>query len=397
MMQAPHQKLRFEMVKNIEKEDILILGASGGVGRAVLRMFADYRSLFSSVVLLDRDSKVLHDSHLNHKAIDYTFLHVEFNKTNVSDIIKKIVSEHKISIVLDLTDYDTLPILAAADSLGLKYMNCSLNSEGGSMLNFVDDMKSFSDRFKNNSHVLSLGMNPGIANHLIIKGVLEHGAPLEIVEIEYDSGMPTVDSGKPFITWSKKQFLNEAVWGNAGYCGTNGVYKELDKKAIETLVDTREYLEPIKKLTSYPMGMIVSHDEVIAMSRLLEVPGKFVYAIHPTSLNRLMKLMKMGEEIGEDDLVFEDNTIVALDGSDCVGVWLKYQDKDICYAIDIKHSDIRGTNATLFMVAVGVIAGLVDFIENPLKDHGVYSVLDLNNENFLRVVSKHLKIEKYKK
>lgn len=379
------------------KPSILILGASGGVGHAVLQMLSDHRSLFFNVVLLDRHAKVIHSPYIKHKDLGYDFFHTEFGKSTIKSVLERAVSEYGVSIVLDLTDYDTLPILAAADSLGLKYMNCSLNSEGGTMVNFVDDMKSFSGRFTNNTHVLSLGMNPGIANHLIIKGVLEHGAPKEFVEIEYDSGMPRTDSGKPFITWSKKQFLNEAVWGNAGLCVSGGVYRELEKKAIETLVDTKEYLEPIKKLDKYPLGMTVSHDEVIAMARLLEIPGKFVYAIHPISLERMLKLVESKKDIEERDIVFEENTSIPLDGSDCVGVWLKYPIKDVCYYLDVKHSSVKGTNATLFMVAVGVIAGLIDFIENPLKENGVYSVLDLNNENFLKIVSRYMEILKYER
>jgi homospermidine synthase len=142
------------------------------------------------------------------------------------------------------------------------------------------------------------------------------------------------------------------------------------------------------------MGMTVAHDEIIAMCRILGVPGKFVYAIHPDSFNRLQKLVGTKRIVHEKDVVFEDNTTVPLDGSDFISVWLSYDTKDVCYYVDVKHSDVKGTNATLLMVAIGVIAGLVDFIENPLKHKGAYSVLDLNNDNLLKIVSSYMEIKK---
>lgn len=378
----------------IKKPGILILGASGGVAQSVLQIFSKYRKLFSSIVLVDRDNRVIHSRYINHKKLKYTFIQEDFTKDTIKDLIKNAIDKYKVSIVLDLTDQNTLPILSASDSLGLNYINCSLNSEENSMNHFVDSMKSFPNHFTNGVHVLSMGMNPGIANHLIIKGVKEYGVPLEFVEIEYDSGMPRIDSGKPFITWSKKQFLNEAVEAGAGYCGPGGIYIELETKAIDILIDTKEFLEPIKKLDIYPRGMLVPHDEVIAMSRILEIPGRFLYAIHPLSLDRIKKLLKEGKPVNETEIIFEENTSVSLDGSDCIGVWLKYLDKNICYYIDIEHSEIKGTSATLFMVAVGVLAGLLDLLKNPFLENGVYSALDLNNDNFLAITSQHIKIQK---
>ena len=388
------QQTQSSMPKSIKKPGILVLGASGGVAQPVLQILSKYRELFSSLVLIDIDNRVIHSRYIDHKKLKYTFIRENFTENTIKKVIKDTVDKYEVSIVLDLTDQNTLPILFAADSLGLNYLNCSLNSEEGSMSRFVDSMKSFSNHFTNSVHVLSMGMNPGIANHLIVKGVKEYGVPLEFVEIEYDSGMPRIDSGKPFITWSKKQFLNEAVESGAGYCGPDGIYVELEEKAIDTLIDTKEFLEPIKKLDIYPMGMLVSHDEVITMSRILEIPGRFIYAIHHLSLDRMKKLFKDGKPVNETEIIFEENTLIPLDGSDCICVWLKYPDKDVCYYIDIEHSEIKGTSATLFMVAVGVVAGLLDLLKNPILENGVYSALDLNNDNFLTITSQHIKIQK---
>jgi homospermidine synthase len=179
-----------------------------------------------------------------------------------------------------------------------------------------------------------------------------------------------------------------------GFCGPGGIYTEIDEKPIDNLIDTRELLEPIKELDSYPKGMLISHDEVITMCRIMEIPGRFIYAIHPLSLERLKRMVEEGKPVTDDDLVFEENTLIPLDGSDCIGVWLRYPDKDVCYYIDVEHASIKGTSATLYLVAVGVVAGMLDLLKNPILSNGVYSALDLNNANFLEITSQHVKIRK---
>lgn len=371
------------------KNGILILGASGGVAQALLHILSDYRFMFEDVVLVDRNDLVTKSKTIQHNKLDYVFYKKDILDKTV-DFLEHIKEKHKVTMVLDLTDCETLPILSAADSLGLSYLNCSLNTSDGSMVNYVEDVKKYTSEYKNNSHIVALGMNPGIINHLIIKGVLEHGVPHNYVEIEFETGKPRKTPVKPFITWSKKQFLNESVWDRAGYCADGGRYVESRVAAVDLLEDTSEYLLPIKKLKKYPRGMVVSHDEIITMSRTLEIPGKFVYAIHPSSLRMLLRIIKSGRVPKEEDMIFLDNVDERLSGSDLVGVWLNYDNKKVCYFTEIRHKDILGTNATLYLVAVGFLAGLIDFIINPLLEPGVLNAADLDNKTFLQIVDKYV-------
>jgi len=381
------------LINSIKKPGLVILGASGGVGQASLQLITEKRDLFTNVVLVDRVDSVIKSRFIDHKKLNYVFIEKNISDNNIEDFLYEISKKYSISIVLDVTDSNTLPILSASDSLGLTYMNCSLNSESGSMSGFVGEMQDFSKKFNKTTHILSMGMNPGIINHLIIDGVMRHGTPNSFVEVEYDSGFPKFDPGTPFIYWSKKQFLNEAVWDYGGYCGDKGEYIKLEKTAIQSLKQTREYIEPIKKLDIYPMGMLVAHDEIIAMSRILEIPGEFIYAIHPISTDRLQILSKKGK-ITEDDISYMNNISNPLHGSDFIALWLNYSNKKVCYYLEVDHESIKGTNATLYMVAVGVVAGLIDFIENPPIDKGVLSVFELNNHAFLQIVSRYIPIKK---
>jgi homospermidine synthase len=382
-------------MKGLNKKNLLILGASGGVAHAFLSIFPKYRNFFDKVVLLDKDDKVINSLYIDHKNIDYFFVKENLNECNIKFIIENLKLKYSISIVLDLTDYNTIPILSVVDSLGMAYLNCSLNLEDPSMINFVEDSKRLFNQFRRNTHILSLGMNPGIIHHLIAKGIVEYGLPTEFIEIEYDSSIPTKETKKPFITWSKKQFLNEAVWSKTGLCVEGGKYLELEKNAINTLEDTKNLLSPIKKMLNYPRGMVVPHDEVITLARFLEIPGKFVYAIHPDSLSKLVKIANIKTTVKECDIEYLDNISQPLSGYDYIGVWLKYPNKMVCYYFSVDNSNVEGTNATLFLVGVGVVAGLIDFIQNPFLDNGVYSALELNNENFLKLVSNHVKVKKH--
>lgn len=377
-----------------KKHGLIILGASGGVGQSFLKLIAKYRNYFSSVVLIDRDDSITKSKFISHDTLDYIFLQRTITNENITDILSEIAKEHNSTIVLDVTDYDTKPILSAANSLHLSYLNCSFNDmDSDSMKGFLNSVKVFSEKYNNTSHILSLGMNPGVVNHLIIKGVLEEGIPNDFVEIEYDSGRPTKDRGTPFIGWSKKQFLNEAVWDKTSFCGKDGKYVQVEEPAIFCLENTEEYIKPIKKMSEYPMGMIVAHDEIITMSNQLEIPGKFVYSIHPTSLKRLQDLAKKGD-IEEKDIIFMDNVNLAVEGSDFIGVWLNYHDKRVCYYVEVEHPSVEGSNATLYLVAIGVLAGLLSFIEKPINENGVFSVSILNNDNYIDILSRYITVNK---
>ena len=142
----------------IKKSGILILGASGGVAQPVLQILSKYRKFFSSLVLVDRDNRVIHSPYIDHKKLEYTFIRENFTDDTIKDIIKDAVDKYKVSIVLDLTDQNTLPILSASDSLGLNYINSSLNSVENSMNHFVDSMKFFPNHFKNNIAFLSFNI-----------------------------------------------------------------------------------------------------------------------------------------------------------------------------------------------------------------------------------------------
>ncbi len=384
------------MINTEQKPGLLILGASGGVSGAFLQLIEEYRADFSSLVLVDRVNTFTSSQYHDHVRLDYTFLQEEVTRENCEEVLGEMIKKYKIQYVLDNTDADTEPFLAVADAHGASYLNCALNPMPAVDV-FVEEIAKLRKKYTNAKHVLSLGMNPGIINHFVLKLVAEYGVPKEFIEIEYESGKAAVTRDKPFITWSRAQFLYESVTANTGYSHEGGAFHELKNNALSTTVDTKRYLEPIKKLESYPRGMIVPHDEIIMLSYDLGVPGKFVYAIHEESFARLVDIVHMAgnkREVADHELILEDNVHTPLTGSDCIGAWLCYDDKDVCYYMDVPHENHKGTNATLFLVAVGALAGLLDFMQDTSLEKQVYFVSDLNTDNILKTVARYAEIKK---
>ena len=305
------------------KESLLILGASGGVAHAFLQLLAPHRHHIDKLVLIDRYDSVLHSPHLDHAATRYVYTRETISAQNALPILTQMVKDHGITMVLDLTDCDSIPILAAADKLGINYLNCSINADHVTIRTFVD-ISRYSREFNHGTHLLSLGMNPGIMNHMILHGIKAHGIPQEIVQIEYDSGHPKHTSINPYITWSRRQFLEEAVSEPSGYCKNEGVFHQSTHPPIHTPVDTEPYLAALKKMDSYPLGIVVPHEEIIFMAQRFKVPSKFIYAIHPHSFEKLKALYDKNGTVEEDELDYVDNNSCPLNGSDLIGVWFRY-------------------------------------------------------------------------
>jgi homospermidine synthase len=138
--------------------------------------------------------------------------------------------------------------------------------------------------------------------------------------------------------------------------------------------------------------MIVPHDEIISLSQYFGIPGQFVYAVHTLSLQRLRTIYADNGTVQESELTLLDNIGTPLLGSDTIGVWLDYTDYRVGCWCQVFHKDVIGTNATLFMVAVGVLASLLEFLQAYPSMPGVSSVEDLNTERLLGTVKRYMQI-----
>jgi len=128
-----------------------------------------------------------------------------------SDMIR-----YDIHIVIDLSINETIPILEASDALGISYINTGIvNKKGDSFSSIVLEIIRRKAHKWRSAHILCSGMNPGIVNMWVRKGVERYGLPMGIVHFEYDTARPQ-QGWLPIITWSIDTFIDEIVNDPAG-------------------------------------------------------------------------------------------------------------------------------------------------------------------------------------
>ncbi|RMG62166.1 MAG: hypothetical protein D6709_12525 [Chloroflexi bacterium] len=376
---------------------LLILGASGGVAQALLQLLPEYRHEFGELVLMDGRRGVTDSPFLDHRALRYTFIEHHLDIRRADAELAPICTRHAIGIVLDLTDARSLPILKATHRAGASYINTMLNDERFTVPEQHAQILSCRAEFANRPHLLCTGMNPGIVNHWVSQAIVRHGRPHEIAFFEFDSSAPAdmpPHECAPFITWSRKEFLHEIAEEPGGRLSDGGEIEWLRPNALSHPVDMRPHLAPIVARSSYPRGMLLLHEEVVTLGRRFNLPASFTYGIHPASLAALRSSWLSNDRLTVADLLLADNVTVPLAGSDLVGVWLKYDDRDVRIFNVMHNRDLRGTNDTYRQVAVGVLAGIRAMAHGQIPC-GVHFVEDLDSPVFAETVRTHMVVQEH--
>ncbi len=370
--------------------NLLLLGASGSVARALLRRLGGRRSHFGRLVLLDKSDHVREDRFLEHRRLDYRFVHHRLRWPEDRVFYQGLLREHRIDIAVDLTDMDTLPVLAASDAIGVSYINTSLNDDRRRVPELVAALHPTRERTRRAPHILCSGMNPGVVNTWVCHGIRRYGVPQEIVHFEYDTSTPA-DGWRPIITWSRKEFLTEAVWEPTGRV-VDGELALFDDNALHHREALAPYLKPLVPLPSYPKGFLVLHEENLTLGRAFGVSSKFLYAIHPKTMAYLVSRLRERGRLRLRDLALANNTSVPLEGSDTIGVCLEYPRQRVFYLHSLDNGAALGTNATCAQVALGVYAALFTLLGDRLAPR-IYFSGDLYDTLYPHVVFDNMRVE----
>lgn len=372
------------------RPNLLIAGASGHVAQAFLQRLERRRTDFGRLVLLDPEEGVLRDRHLDHERLDYEFVRCRLSFPEATAHYHELLRRHEIDIVLDVTDLDTMPILTATDAAGVSYVNTALNDGKRGVAEVVAALHPTREQERGAAHIISSGMNPGVVNIWVWDGYQRYGAPDEIVHFEYDTSVP-VAGWRPMITWSRQEFLSETVWEPTGLV-EEGRLRMFSANALERREDLRPIMEPVARLSSYPRGLLVLHEENVKLGQKLGASSRYLYAIHPKTMEHLGRLWRERGKVEINDLELGDNTSVPLTGSDTIGVRLDYPDKRVYYLHSLANSAVRGTNATCAQVAVGVDAAMTTLLAERLSPR-IYFASDLYGTAYREVVFGGLHVE----
>ncbi|HEU5069932.1 MAG TPA: hypothetical protein VFV96_05925 [Verrucomicrobiae bacterium] len=372
--------------------NLLILGASGHVAQAFLQRLAARWRDFGRVVLLDLDDGVRRNPYLDHESLNYEFVQRRLRFPDETMDYHRLLRQHGINVVLDVTDLDTQPVLNATDAAGVSYVNTALNESGRGIAEVVSDLHPTRTDQRQAPHILSSGMNPGVVNLWVWHGFQQHGTPLEIVHFEYDTSVPAT-GWRPMITWSRKEFLTETVWEPAGQV-VNGALRMCSGNAVQHREDLRSIMQPLIELQEYPRGMLVLHEENVKLGSRLGASSRYVYAIHPRTMAYMEQLLRQRGRVEIGDLELGDNTSIPLAGSDTIGVCLRYADRRVYYLNSLANSEVTGTNATCAQVAVGADAALHALFSERLAPR-IYFASDLYDTVYSDVVFGALRVEHF--
>lgn len=369
------------------KPNILLLGAAGHVAKAVLSRLAERPNEVGRVVLLDRNdpSMLLRNHRFNSRFIRQN-LSFPIDAREFHELLRS----EAIDVVLDLTDMDTLPILEATDRAGVTYVNTALNDSRRGIADVLARIHPFRHGQWRAPHILSSGMNPGVVNIWVWHGVKKFGVPEEILHFEYDDSTPA-SGWQPIITWSPQEFLTEVVWERTGVV-EDGEPKLFLTNALRNREDMRGVLSPILKLNEYPHGFTVLHEENLKLGQALGVSSRYIYAIHPITMEYLIDLFDRNGTVRIDELQVADNSEMRLVGADTIGVRLRYAEKDVYFVHRFRNEDVMGTNATCAQVACGVEAALFTLATEPLERR-VYFATDLYESGYSEWIFRNMHIE----
>lgn len=375
------------------RPNLMILGAGGGVAATVLHHLPVYRRLFGKLLLVDPRAKVRRNPFIEHALLDYDLVRLRVDARRRREEFRRLLASHRVDIVLDLTDGDTIPLLEAVDEAGASFLTTGLNADGRSIPETVDEVWRRKKEFDGAAHVLCAGMNPGCVNVWARYGIERHGIPERITHFEYDTSQMT-RRWRPMVTWSIKQFLEEAVRDEAGVVLGRYATRPLRPNALVRRTSLRPVLAPVMPLKKYPEGFRMYHEECSSLSNMYDVPSEFIYAIHPKTMRRLVELYGKKGRIDDRDLLVADNVEHVLDGSDTIGVRLEYPRETVYYMNSFPNAAAIGTNATYTQVAVGVYAGLFTLLDGKLEP-GAYFPEDLYGSYFTDFVLDNMRVQEF--
>ncbi len=367
----------------------MVLGASGHVAQAFLRRLGGRRDLFGSLVLVDRNENVLENRFLEHSRLCYSFEQQEVRPRENKASYHRLLDRHNVDIVLDLTDLDTVPIFEATDEAGVSYINTALNDANVGVHEMLRSIHPTRHLPRRAPHIISSGMNPGAVNIWVMHGVKHYGVPEEIIHFEYDTSMSL--KRRPLITWSRREFLTETVWDPTGLV-EDGEVRVFGTNAIQNRIDLKPIMEPVCPLPEYPRGYLILHEENIKLATRFGISSKYIYAIHPHTMDHLDKCWRENGTVRIGDLDLGDNTSIPLTGSDTIGVCLQYPKQRIYYLHSLSNQSLVGANATCTQVAIGVWAAIKTMLSEELEKR-VYFPTDLYNTIYPHVLFSNQRVE----
>lgn len=320
---------------------------------------------------------------------------------SAEDLVR-LVREHGITQVVDLSSIDTVDCTRACDELGVNYLCTSVEEWPGQNTIPTDEaiarlLPPRRPALGNASHLVGSGANPGIVNALVF-GALEELArrvgvaptpdALDLHAIlitEEDTtaergGLPSDDVFA--MSWSPAHCLEE-LYEPRAFVARDGHVVGLEHRPTERWYRARCGDRLID-------GMAVPHEEIATLaSRFAGVEIGFIYRIPRAARNALAAHPERTTATAWQVRRLCPPWTTDLSGEDRVGVLLcsrRHGELWMGFETDVALGLTYDTNATQLQVASGVLAGWMQLGAR----RGIHFVEDLDWRAFLGVVSRIL-------
>ena len=379
----------------------LIIGCHGGVGSAVLTLLRHstagqrLREELDAILLVDRRPPN------GLMPFEHGVLLPPTTIESASDLAR-LVRDHHITEVIDLSSIDTLDCTRACDELGAHFLCTSVEEwpwrgsipTDEAIARLVPPRRPELGR---RSHLVGSGANPGIVNALAFAAIEEFArrvgvAPtpdaLQLHAVLITEDDTTVARDMPHdddvfaMTWSPVHCLEELFEPRA-FAARDGTVIGLGHPPTGRRYRARcgdRFIE----------GMAVPHEETVTLSRLLSgVEIAFIYQIPLAARGALAAHpeRRSSDEWRLHRLFPPFST--ALTGQDRVGVLLcsrRFGELWLGFDTDVSAGLALGTNATQLQVAAGVLAGWTQLGSRM----GIHFVEKLDWQAVLKVVGEVL-------
>lgn len=390
--------------------NVMLLGAAGGIGSAFVNILAQNDiahsiiPLGTKLFLVDRCVDIKVTGQLKAK-YDVTVIS-GFNISSHMDL-EKLLIDYKINALIEVADIETIEFVQVCVSLGVLYLNSGYGvwpevyaKEHPRCLMLVRALEIRNAIINrgariNSGVILGSGMNPGVVNALVERGI-ERLANINLIDkaalvadLKYiiftEEDTTTVPEASLFkdaefpITWNPQHAFAEFTERSTGYV-SQGRVQWVDSRPLDYTLDVICNDKMIN-------GMLVPHEESVTIGE--KYPGitsGFIYRIPAISALHLPKVRNL--QLITPVLLVPKS--FELEGSDTVGVllqttrygayWLGYKNE---------HHQAIGydTNATLMQVAAGVLAGTSILLKSFSR---ISAVEDLDYQTYLDTVSQIL-------
>jgi hypothetical protein len=344
------------------------------------------------LVLVDKQDDLLDDRLLPHQELDYEFQKTAIDVDKRREDYLRLLKAHGIDTVIDLSVNETRAMLAVTDGAGVSYINTGVaNRPGENFSEVVLDLVKRKGSSWNSPHILCSGMNPGIVNMWVRRGIEKSGAPKSIVHFEYDTGQP-VDGGAPIIAWSRETLVDEIVNDPAGVVEGRDKIRFVQPNPLKNRVSMEEVLRPIMNLPVYPRGFLLLHEENITLGQEYDVPSRFLFSLKTETMDYLEEVYEKNKKVPADTLALGDNRKIPLKGEATVGVCLEYAHLRQYFFNTTAQGAIPGVSGSCRQVAAGLHAALWTVLEDPLAKR-VYFVEDLLGTTCERLMMDNLPMQ----